>query len=52
MTTDRRSFHVEVFGGTFWVVGWLFAVGFVDLAFWRGVLAIVLWPYYLGQALR
>jgi hypothetical protein len=35
--------------GTLWVVGWLFTVGYLQLAFWRGALAIVLWPYYLGQ---
>jgi hypothetical protein len=34
--------------GMVWIGGWLFTVGFLHLAFWRGVLAIVLWPYYLG----
>ena len=32
----------------FWVAGWLFTIGFLHLAFWKGVLAIVLWPYYIG----
>lgn len=27
---------------------WLFTIGYLHLSFWRGVLAIVLWPYYLG----
>ncbi len=31
-----------------WVTGWLFTIGFLQLSFWKGVLAIVLWPYYLG----
>lgn len=52
LADDRKSFKVEVFGGTFWLVGWLFTVGFVDLTFWRGVLALILWPYFLGDALR
>ena len=28
--------------------GWTFTIGFLHLAFWHAVLAIVLWPYYLG----
>jgi hypothetical protein len=31
-----------------WFAGWLFAVGFLHLEFWQGVLAILLWPYYIG----
>jgi hypothetical protein len=34
--------------GIIWIVGWLFTLGFLHLAFWKGVLAIILWPYYLG----
>ena len=34
--------------GTAWVVGWLFTIGFLHLTFWKGVLAVLLWPYYLG----
>lgn len=33
-----------------WFAGWLFTIGFLHLAFWKGVLAIVLWPYYIGLA--
>ena len=32
-----------------WMAAWLFTIGFLHLNFWRGVLAIVLWPYYLGS---
>ena len=35
--------------GLFWFFGWLFTIGFVHLSFWSGVLAIVLWPYDLGN---
>ena len=34
-----------------WIAGWLFTIGFLHLAFWKGVLAILLWPYYLGVML-
>lgn len=42
---------VEVAGimGPVWVIGWLFTLGFLKLAFWKGLLAILLWPYYLGD---
>lgn len=35
------------FGG-FWMAAWIFTIGFLQLNFWEGVLAVVLWPYYLG----
>jgi hypothetical protein len=34
--------------GLLWVGGWFFTVGFLHLTFWKGVLAAVVWPYYLG----
>ena len=39
--------HAGCHGGI-WFVGWLFTVGFLKLAFWKGVLAIIVWPYFLG----
>jgi hypothetical protein len=38
-------------GGVFWAVGWIFTIGFVHLTFWQGVLALFLWPYFLGTTL-
>ena len=35
-----------------WVAGRLFTVGYLHLHFWRAVFALVIWPYYLGVALR
>jgi hypothetical protein len=29
---------------------WLFTIGYLHLTFWNGVLAIVLWPVYIGWA--
>lgn len=34
--------------GPLWIIGWLFTIGFLQLAFWKGVLALIVWPYYLG----
>jgi len=48
-----EKIKIEQHGGVgfLWIVGWLFTIGFVHLTFWYGVLAIILWPYYLGHAL-
>jgi hypothetical protein len=37
--------------GLVWFGGWLFTIGFLKLMFWKGVLALLLWPYYLGLAI-
>lgn len=37
--------------GPIWIGGWLFTIGYLHLHILRGILAIVLWPYYLGMAL-
>ncbi len=34
--------------GLIWFIGWLFTIGYLDLGFWRGALALILWPYDLG----
>lgn len=36
--------------GMLWFAGWLFSLGFLGLGFWKGVLALIVWPYYLGIA--
>lgn len=37
--------------GTLWFAGWLFTIGYLKLGFWWGVLAIVVWPYFIGSHL-
>jgi hypothetical protein len=48
---EKVRVEQHTFAGGFWFVGWLFTIGFVHLTFWKGVLALLLWPYYLGAAL-
>lgn len=45
---------VEVAGimGPIWFMGWLFTIGFLELTFFKGFLAILVWPYYIGEFLR
>lgn len=38
--------------GIIWCIGWLFTIAYAKLTFWTGVLAIFIWPYYLGVAVR
>ena len=45
---ERIRIEQHSFMGSVWFAGWLFTIGFLHLGFLRGVLAMVLWPYYLG----
>lgn len=48
-----RKINVTQHGstGVLWCIGWLFTIGFLKLGFWNGVLALIIWPYYLGAHL-
>jgi hypothetical protein len=35
--------------GCLWAIGWLFTIGYLRLSFWKGVLGIIVWPYFLGK---
>ena len=52
MSNDSRMVvshrHGGSLAGTVWFFGWLFTLGYLHLHFGKGLLAIVLWPYYLG----
>lgn len=47
---DRQRIRVEQHGGlgVIWCAGWLFTIGYMQLTFWKGLLAIAVWPYFLG----
>lgn len=49
--TDKRSISIEQHSGLgmLWIAGWLFTIGYLELGFWRGVLAVLVWPYFLGD---
>ncbi len=47
----QRGPVVVVSHGLYWCIGWLFTLGYVHLPFWKGVLALLIWPYYLGAKL-
>ncbi|MEK7063460.1 MAG: hypothetical protein AAB955_02070 [Patescibacteria group bacterium] len=45
---DKIKIENHTFGFGIWVIGWLFTIGYLKLAFWNGVLAVIVWPYFLG----
>lgn len=53
MTRDSsRTISIRYPGITLpWFTLWIFTVAFAHLGFGRGVAALLLWPYYLGDAL-
>ncbi len=47
-----RCGHSVEASGSVWLIGWLFTIGYVQLPFWwKGLLALIIWPYYLGSHL-
>lgn len=52
MSDEKKRGRLAITVTTPWVTGWLFTIGFAKLTFWQGVLATVLWPYYIGTVIR
>ena len=50
--SGSRTVHRGATAGPIWLIGWLFTIGFTGAHFVKAVYAIVLWPYYLGVALK
>jgi len=48
MRTEKTKVKIDVMG-PIWAMGWLFTLGFLQLGFWKGLLAIIVWPYYIGE---
>lgn len=47
---EKIKIENHTLSGGAWFAAWMFTIGFLKLAFWQGVLAIFIWPYYLGVA--
>ena len=39
-------------GGVFWFAGWLFTSAFLNLVWWKWIVGLVIWPYFLGAHFR
>lgn len=38
--------------GGLWFAGWLFFLAFTQPIWWKALLGLIIWPYYLGIAVR
>ncbi len=38
--------------GMLWFCGWLFTLGFAKLVWWKALVGLVIWPYFLAVAVR
>ena len=45
---EKIKVENHTIGGGLWIAAWLFTVGYLHLGFWQGLLAIIVWPYFLG----
>jgi hypothetical protein len=56
MTTEtkptRKVVHTSSLAGAFWTAGWLFTISFANLIWWKSLLALIIWPYFIGLAVR
>jgi len=52
METKSTRIKVDTGSGVFWFIGWLFTIAFAELVWWQALLGLVIWPYYLGLAVR
>jgi len=37
--------------GVIWFGGWLFTIAFAHLVWWQIIVGIVIWPFFIGQAI-
>ena len=51
MASDRIKIEQHSGLGLLWFAGWMFTIGYLDLSFWRAVLGLILWPYFIGVEL-
>lgn len=47
---SKIKVETQVLSGGVWFAAWLFTIGFLKLSFGQGLLALLVWPYYLGKA--
>jgi hypothetical protein len=45
---EKIKIEQSGFAGLLWFGAWLFTIGYLKLSFWKGVIAALLWPYFLG----
>jgi hypothetical protein len=51
MDKDRIQIVQHSAVGMLWFGAWLFTLGYLHLSFWKALIALLIWPYYLGSKL-
>lgn len=51
MSSSSSQNTSSAFAGLFWFAGWLFTIAFAKLIWWKVLLALAVWPYYLGAGI-
>jgi hypothetical protein len=49
---NPRTVRVDTGMGILWLIGWLFTISYAKLLWTQAILAIAVWPYYLGRIVR
>ncbi len=52
MAQENKAKHMGAPGslaGVVWFIGWLFTISYANLVWWKIILGIVVWPYFLGE---
>jgi hypothetical protein len=50
---DTSKVKVSVdFAGPIWFIGWLFTLAYAELSVLQALFGIIIWPWYLGVAVR
>jgi len=52
MSEETVKVKVDTGTGLLWCIGWLFTIGYAQLGFWKGFVALFVWPYFLAIAVR
>jgi hypothetical protein len=52
MSPQQQPVRVDAGMGIIWFIGWMFTIAFAHLSLWTAILGLLLWPYYLGVAVR
>ncbi len=48
---QKVKVETSILSGGVWFAAWLFTLGFLKLSFGQGLLALIIWPYYIGSYL-
>jgi hypothetical protein len=52
MESKHSTVKVDTGMGIIWFIGCLFTIAFAKLIWWQALLGLIVWPYYLGMAVR